>query len=71
MLHTCTVIIAHEGFVVLYSAVAAARDLSSVYVAPVGIYTRSRTSRRRDRPISNRPYAEPCENMVTDIGSPL
>ena len=46
------------AFVVLCSATAAASDLSSVYVAPGGIYAPSANIHVRPRP-EHRPYAEP------------
>jgi len=46
------------AFVVLYSAAAAASDLSSVYVAPGGIYAPSADVYVRPGP-AHRPYAEP------------
>jgi hypothetical protein len=46
------------AFVVLYSAAAAASDLSSVYVAPGGIYAPSADVYVRPAP-NYRPYAEP------------
>jgi hypothetical protein len=46
------------AFVVLGSATAAASDLSSVYVAPGGIYAPSANVYVRPRP-EYRPYAEP------------
>ena len=56
------------AFVVLYSAAGAASDLSSVYVAPGGIYAPSAAAMCvRDRPIGNRLTPNP----VTDISSPL
>jgi len=48
------------AFVVLYSAVAAASDLSSVYVAPGGIYAPSADVYVRPGPTYRQPpYAEP------------
>ena len=48
------------AFVVLYSAAAAASDLSSVYVAPGGIYAPSANVYVRPGPTYRRPpYAEP------------
>src|SRR5882724_11809606 len=48
------------AFVVLYSAVAAASDLSSVYVAPGGIYAPSADVYVRPSPTYRQPpYAEP------------
>jgi hypothetical protein len=46
------------AFVVLYSAAGAASDLSSVYVAPGGIYAPSANVYVRPGP-THRPYAEP------------
>jgi hypothetical protein len=46
------------AFVVLYSAAATASDLSSVYVAPGGIYAPSADVYVRPGP-AHRPYAEP------------
>ena len=46
------------AFVVLYSAAGAASDLSSVYVAPGGIYAPSANVYVRPGP-AQRPYAEP------------
>jgi hypothetical protein len=46
------------AFVVLYSAAGAASDLSSVYVAPGGIYAPSANVYVRPGP-ARRPYAEP------------
>ena len=46
------------AFVVLYSAAGAASDLSSVYVAPGGIYAPSANVYVRPGP-AHRPYAEP------------
>ena len=46
------------AFVVLYSAAGAASDLSSVYVAPGGIYAPSANVYVRPGPV-HRPYAEP------------
>ena len=46
------------AFVVLYSAAGAASDLSSVYVAPGGIYAPSANVYVRPGP-TRRPYAEP------------
>lgn len=46
------------AFCVLYSAAAAASDLSSVYVAPGGIYAPSANVYVRPGP-THRPYAEP------------
>lgn len=46
------------AFVALYSATAAASDLSSVYVAPGGIYAPSANVYVRPRP-EYRPYVEP------------
>ena len=46
------------AFCVLYSAAGAASDLSSVYVAPGGIYAPSANVYVRPGP-SHRPYAEP------------
>ena len=48
------------AFVVLYSAASAASDLSSVYVAPGGIYAPSADVYVRPAPAERqRPYAEP------------
>src|SRR6185436_6479138 len=48
------------AFAVLYSAAGAASDLSSVYVAPGGIYAPSANVYVRPGPASRqRPYAEP------------
>jgi hypothetical protein len=48
------------AFVVLYSAAGAASDLSSVYVAPGGIYAPSANVYVRPGPAyRQRPYAEP------------
>lgn len=46
------------AFAVLYSAAGAASDLSSVYVAPGGIYAPSANVYVRPAP-AHRPYAEP------------
>jgi hypothetical protein len=46
------------AFCVLYSAAGAASDLSSVYVAPGGIYAPSANVYVRPAP-AHRPYAEP------------
>jgi hypothetical protein len=46
------------AFCILYSAAAAASDLSSVYVAPGGIYAPSADVYVRPGP-AHRPYAEP------------
>ena len=46
------------AFVVLYSTAGAASDLSSVYVAPGGIYAPSANVYVRPGP-THRPYAEP------------
>src|SRR4030095_7687487 len=46
------------AFVVLYSAAGAASDLSSVYIAPGGIYAPSANVYVRPGP-AHRPYAEP------------
>ena len=46
------------AFVVLYSAASAASDLSSVYVAPGGVYAPSSNVYVRPGP-THRPYVEP------------
>ncbi len=56
--HTCTDHRSRWPFVVLYSAAGAASDLSSVYVAPGGIYAPSANVYVRPGP-THRPYAEP------------
>ncbi|WP_156438938.1 hypothetical protein [Bradyrhizobium valentinum] len=57
------------AFVVLYSAAAAASDLSSVYVAPGGIYAPSSDVYVRPGP-SHRPYAEPGYGYRPSYGTP-
>jgi hypothetical protein len=47
------------AFAVLYSAAGAASDLSSVYVAPGGIYAPSANVYVRPGPAYRQPYAEP------------
>ena len=58
--HTCTDHRSRWLSVVLYSAAAAASDLSSVYVAPGGIYAPSADVYVRPAPAHRQPpYAEP------------
>jgi hypothetical protein len=57
------------AFVVLYSAAGAASDLSSVYVAPGGIYAPSANVYVRPAP-AYRPYAEPGYGYRPSYGTP-